>query len=154
MTTTTRDKLTQGLVIGTLCLGALAFAAFGVQWLVRPDAMAHELGILLTNGDATSDARAVYGGMELGFGAFLAYSAWSPARRTQGVAAAMMVLFGLGIARLIGIVLAEGGVTSGTRQLLVTDLGGAALCTVVFLLSRKQTPTLESPPREPSTPRD
>jgi Domain of unknown function (DUF4345) len=150
MTTTTRDKLANGLVIGTLCLGAVAFAAFGVQWLVHPEAMAHDLGILLTNGDATSDARAVYGGMELGLGAFLAYSAWSPARRSQGLAAAMMTLLGLGLSRLIGIVFAAGGVSGATRQLLVTDLGGAALCAAVFFVSRRQTPPLESTPRAPS----
>ncbi len=154
MTTTTRDKLANGLVIGTLCLGAVAFAAFGVQWLLRPEAMAHDLGILLTNGDATSDARAVYGGMELGFGAFLTYSAWSPGRRSQGLAAAMLMLFGLGLARLTGILLAPGGVSGATRQLLATDLGGAALCTVVFLVSRRQTPPLEALAREASKAQD
>jgi hypothetical protein len=137
MTTTSNHRLQSGFVIGTLCLGALAYAGFGVQWLLHPEAMAHDLGIVLTNGDATSDARAVYGGMELGFGAFLAYSAWSPARRSQGLAAAMLTLFGLGLARLIGILVAAGGVTGGTKQLLFTDLAGATLCTVAFVVSRR-----------------
>ena len=136
MTTTTRDKRATGFVIGTLCLGAVAYAAFGVQWLLDPVKMAHDLGILLTNGDATSDARAVYGGMELGFAAFLAYSAWSPARRSQGLAAAMLTLFGLGLARLTGVLVAPDGVTAATKQLLATDFGGATLCTVAFLVSR------------------
>ena len=59
-------------MLGTLCLGAVAFAAFGVPWLIHPQSMAHDLGIILTNGDATSDARAVDGRMELGLAAFLA----------------------------------------------------------------------------------
>jgi hypothetical protein len=134
--TTTRDKLANGFVLGVLCLGAVGYAAFGVQWLAHPEAMARELGIILTNADATSDARAVYGGMELGFAAFLAYSAWSPARRSQGVAAAMLVLTGLGLARLAGILVAPDAVTGATKQLLGTDLGGAALCTVAFFVSR------------------
>jgi hypothetical protein len=138
MTTTTGDKRANGFVIGVLYLGAVAYAAFGVQWLLHPQAMAHDLGILLTNGDATSDARAVYGGMELGFAAFLAYSAWAPARRSQGLAAAMLTLFGLGSARLIGILVAPDGVSGATKQLLATDFGGATLCTVAFVVSRRR----------------
>jgi len=116
-------------------LGAVAFAAFGLKWLVNPAAMAGPLGIVLTNGDATSDARAVYGGMELGLGVFLAYSGASKERRTQGLAAAAIVLCGLGCSRLIGILLG-GGVSSGTYALLGTDLGGTALCATAFFVSR------------------
>src|SRR5690242_280264 len=99
--------------IGVLCIGALAFAAFGIQWLLDPVAMAAPLGIVLTNGDATSDARAVYGGMEIGMAAFLVYSAASKDRRSQGLAAAALSLLGLGTCRLIGIALGH-GVSAGT----------------------------------------
>lgn len=119
-----------------LVLGAIGFALFGVKWLVNPTGMATPLGIILTNGDATSDARAVYGGMELGLGLFLAYSAIAPARRTQGLAAAAITLAGLGLSRSIGI-LAAGAVTSGTYALLATDLIGTTLCATAFLVSRK-----------------
>ena len=128
-------KVTDYVAIGVLCLGALAFGAFGVQWLLDPTAMASALGIVLTNGDATSDARAVYGGMELGMAAFLIYSAWSKDRRTQGLAAAALSLLGLGTCRLIGIVCSR-GVGAGTYQLLATDLGGTALCAFAFRASR------------------
>ncbi len=114
--------------VTVLCLTALAFAAFGVQWLVDPIAMAKALGIILTNGDATSDARAVYGGMELGLGAFQIFCAVSPARRPVGLTAAAMVLSGLGLARFTGILLADGGVSGATYQLLATDAVGAVLC--------------------------
>jgi Domain of unknown function (DUF4345) len=123
-------------VMGTLGLGALAFAAFGVQWLANPIAMAQPLGIILTNGDATSDARAVYGGLELGMAMFLAYSCWSPKRRTQGLAAGALTLLGLGTARLIGILLAPEGVSSSTLGLLATDFTGVALFTAAFFVSR------------------
>ncbi|MEO7113795.1 MAG: DUF4345 family protein [Polyangiaceae bacterium] len=119
-----------------LVLGAIGFALFGVKWLVNPTGMATPLGIILTNGDATSDARAVYGGMELGLGLFLAYSAIAPARRTQGLAAAAITLAGLGVSRSIGIIAAE-SVTSGTYALLATDLTGTVLCIAAFLVSRK-----------------
>jgi len=133
---TMSSKSADYFAIGVLCAGALAFGAFGVQWLLDPVAMASPLGIVLTNGDATSDARAVYGGMELGMAAFLLYSAASKDRRTQGLAAAALSLFGLGTCRLIGIVLGQ-GVGAGTYQLLGTDLAGTTLCTVAFLVSRR-----------------
>ena len=124
-------------MLAILGLGALGFAIFGVQWLADPAAMAQPLGILLTNGDATSDARAVYGGLEIGFGLFLAYSAWSPARRTQGLAAGALVLGGLGLARIAGVLLAPGGAGHATSMLLITDLTGITLFVVAFLVSRR-----------------
>jgi Domain of unknown function (DUF4345) len=119
-----------------LVLGAIGFALFGVKWLLNPTGMATPLGIVLTNGDATSDARAVYGGMELGFGLFLAYSAIAPARRTQGLAGAAIVLAGLGLSRSVGILAAD-SVTSGTYALLATDVTGTLLCAAAFFVSRK-----------------
>jgi uncharacterized protein DUF4345 len=127
----------RAFVLGILGLGALGFAVFGVQWLANPTAMAQPLGIVLTNGDATSDARAVYGGFEIGFGLFLAYSAWSPARRTQGLAAGALSLGGLGLARIAGVALAPGGASHPTFVLMATDLIGIALFVTAFLVSRR-----------------
>jgi hypothetical protein len=76
--------------------------------------------------------------MELGMAAFLIYSAASKDRRTQGLAAAALSLFGLGTCRFIGI-LAGHGVSAGTYQLLGTDLGGTTLCTIAFLVSRRSS---------------
>jgi Domain of unknown function (DUF4345) len=131
-----KNSLANAFVVGVLVLGALGFSAFGLQWLARPMAMAQPLGIVLTNGDAVSDARAVYGGLELGLGLFLGYSL-SAARRSQGLAAATLALLGLGLARLTGILLAPDGVSGATFQLLATDLGGTALCAAAFLVSRR-----------------
>ena len=50
----------------------------------------------------------------------------------------MLTLFGLGLSRLTGILLAPDGVSGATKQLLFTDLAGATLCTVMFLVSRRQ----------------
>lgn len=138
MTTTPRDsKRADGFIVTVLCLGALAYGVFGVKWLVDPTGMATPLGITLNNGDATSDARAVYGGMELGLAAFLAFCATARSRRTLGLVAAVFSLLGLGCSRLIGILLVDSAVTGGTWQLLGTDFGGATLCAVAFFVSRK-----------------
>jgi Domain of unknown function (DUF4345) len=132
---TSRRTSADYFVMGVLALGAVGFVAFGLQWLARPLLMAQPLGIVLTNGDATSDARAVYGGMELGVGLFLGYSLASPLRRSQGLACATLALLGLGTARLIGILL-EPHVSGATYQLLGTDLGGTTLCAVALVVSR------------------
>jgi hypothetical protein len=129
-------KRADAFAAAVLSLGALAFAVFGVKWLVDPVAMAQPLGIVLTNGDATSDARAVYGGMELGLGVFLAFCGIASSRRALGLTAATMVLGGLGLSRLTGI-LAAGGVTGGTHALLATDLCGTTLCAVALIVFRR-----------------
>lgn len=141
----------RGFVIAILGLGALGFAIFGVQWLANPIAMAQPLGIVLTNGDATSDARAVYGGLEIGLGLFLAYSAWSPARRTQGLAAGALTLGGLGLARIAGVLVAPGGAGHTTDMLMITDLTGITLFTVAFLVSRRIDPNHFAPRAGTST---
>jgi hypothetical protein len=131
------SPVARGFVLTILGLGALGFAVFGIQWLTDPAAMAQPLGIVLTNGDATSDARAVYGGLEIGLGLFLAYSAWSPARRTQGLAAGALALGGLGLARIAGVLVAPNGVGHATHLLLITDITGITLFVVAFLVSRR-----------------
>jgi hypothetical protein len=115
------------VAVAALCLAALGFFAFAAQWLVDPVGMAKALGITLAGGDATSDARAVYGGMEAGLGAFLLFCAVGKTRRTTGLAAAAMTMLGLGLARLFGIAADPAGVTGATHQLLATDFLGSAL---------------------------
>ena len=134
--TATKTRGADVFVMVVLALAALGFIAFGLQWLARPVVMAQPLGITLGNGDATSDARAVYGGMELGLGVFFVYCLLSARRRTLGLAGATLVMLGLGLSRLLGIVLDPHGVTGATHQLLATDLGGAALCAVALFVSR------------------
>lgn len=143
------NRLATLFVMGTLVLGAIAFAAFGVQWLAHPGVMAQPLGIVLTNGDATSDARAVYGGLELGLALFLVYSCWSPSRRTQGLAAGALTLFGLGTARLVGILLAPDGVSSSTLTLLATDITGIVWFSVAFYVSRSALASVSATARRP-----
>lgn len=140
MTTNERgSKAADIFAIAILVLTALSFIGFGVKWLVNPVSMAAPLGITLNNGDATSDARAVYGGMELGLGLFLLYSCAAKARRSQGLAAAALTLGGLGVTRAIGIAVAVGGVGPGTYQLLVTDFLGIALTSAAFFVSRSRS---------------
>jgi hypothetical protein len=140
----TKRRAADVFVMVVLGLAALGFAAFGLQWLAHPAVMAEPLGITLGNGDATSDARAVYGGLELGLGIFFAYSLWSPGRRTQGLVGATMVMLGLGLSRLGGTLVEAHGVSEATYRLLATDLGGCALCAAALWVSQRSSMTTKA----------
>lgn len=132
-----------------LLLNAAAFGFFGLKWLFSPAAMAGPLGILLTNADAVTDAQAVYGGLELGLGIFLAYCASKPAHRQIGLLAATLALGGLGLSRLAGVAMVPGQVTGATLQLLSTDLFGAVL-NGVFLFGASRANATAAKPATPT----
>jgi hypothetical protein len=128
-----------------LLLNAAAFAFFGVKWLLSPVAMAGGLGIQLTNADAITDAQAVYGGLELGVGIFLALCARRATLYQIGLLAATLALSGLGLCRGLGILLAAQHVTGATWQLLGTDLTGAVLNGVALFFVSRQPSAEQSP---------
>jgi hypothetical protein len=121
-----------------LLLNAAAFGFFGVKWLLAPAAMATGLGIHLTNADAITDAQAVYGGLELGVGVFLAICAIRQTFQHAGLLAATLALSGLGLCRGLGILLSSQPVTGATWQLLTTDLLGAVLNAVALIVFSRQ----------------
>ena len=125
------------LATAFLLLNATAFGFFGVKWLIDPMAMAGPLGIILSNADAITDAQAIYGGLELGVGVFLVCCAFNQSLRFAGLLAAMLVLSGLGLSRLVGILTVSSPITSATTQLLATDLVGIAINAIVFGLYAK-----------------
>jgi hypothetical protein len=114
-----------------LLLNAASFCFFGVRWFLTPHVMSQPLGIVLTNADAVTDAQAVYGGLELGVGLFLAYCATRPHLRHVGLLASTLTLTGLGLTRLIGVAMSATPVTGATTQLLATDWLGIVLNSVV-----------------------
>ena len=123
-----------------LLLNAAAFAVFGVKWFLGPVAMATPLGIQLTNADAITDAQAVYGGLELGVGLFLALCARRADLHRIGLLAATLALSGLGLCRGLGVLLSAQHVTGATWQLLATDLTGATLNGLALFFVSRQKP--------------
>jgi hypothetical protein len=87
-----------------LAAGALAFAAFGAALLVAPSLLG-TVDLAPPNATAASDLRAVYGGIELGVGAFLGLCAARPAWRTPGLTAMALALGGAAVGRLLGLTL-------------------------------------------------
>jgi hypothetical protein len=89
-----------------LVAGALAFAGPGLAFLLAPHAFAGVLGIALGGPLAASDARAVFGGLELGVAAALAICAARRARLADG---------------LVLLLLATGAMLAGRALALVLD---------------------------------
>ena len=86
---------------GKLAIGitAAAFAGFGTALLVKPDIL-KRIGIRADDPNARTELRAMYGGMELGFGAFFAIAALKPEWRVPALTAILLGIGGLGATRI------------------------------------------------------
>jgi hypothetical protein len=76
--------------------------AVGAAFLAWPVALVAPVGIELPSAAARTDVRAVYGGLQLGLAAFVAYCATSPERTLVGLAASTACIAGLAAGRLLG----------------------------------------------------
>lgn len=122
------QRLPQILVV----LSALAFGGLGVVFMLDPSRLAGtvELG---TSPFQTIELRAMYGGLEIGVALFLLWCAASPQRVALGLWFSLFAYSGLGLGRLLGVVLS--GVEAGPHWTLITieavavtlSLGGLAI---------------------------
>lgn len=114
-----------------LALDALVFAAFGALYWVIPVEMAAKVGIAVPTTGAIVDVQGLYGGLEVGLGAFLAYCALSPDRTRLGLLAGTLALGGIAVSRLVAM--AHFGMPDSSVAILVgLDLVGAILNAVFF----------------------
>jgi len=81
---------------------ALLFLGIGVWLFISPEAL-EIFGIQLQGPEARIDVRATYGGMELGFAAFLLVCLRHDAWVRVGLTASGCVIAGFGFARLLAI---------------------------------------------------
>ncbi len=123
-----------------LFVTALAFAVFGVLFIVSPERMAGTVTLVVATPMARTEVLAMYGGLELGIAAFLAHCAYHPAYTTPGLLAAGLMLTGLGTLRLIGVVTGE-GTQPLMWELLVFELVGGVLA-LVFWWRASRRPAL------------
>ena len=86
---------------GKLAIGmtAAAFAGFGTALLVKPDIL-RKVGIKPTDANARTEIRAMYGGLEIGFGVFFALAATKPEWRRPALAAIVCSIGALGATRI------------------------------------------------------
>jgi hypothetical protein len=108
-----------------LTLGALGFVAFGASLLVAPTLLAVvDLG--MPTAAARSDVRAVYGGLELGVGLFLAACARRPAWHRPGLVAQSLALGGAVAGRLASFT-ADGVPNTFSFAFFALEAAGAVL---------------------------
>lgn len=92
-----------------LGLTALMHAGFGAAYVIWPVRMARLSKFELTAPMAVTEMRAFYGGLELGWAAFLVICAVRPGWVVPGLVAILCVYAGIIAARVLGIVLDKSG---------------------------------------------
>jgi hypothetical protein len=80
---------------------ALAFLGVGALFLLDPAGMARHVGVGVLGATADNDVRAVYGGLQLGCGAFLLLCALRSEWHAAGLAAQLLLFGSLVAARVL-----------------------------------------------------
>ena len=114
-----------------LVLSALAFAGFGVAFLVAPVPMAGTIGILLPEPSARIDLRATYGGFEIGLAIFLLWCLGAPDRLRAGLLASALCIGGFGVTRLVALAF-DGPVRPSIHVALALELTGLVLSVLAW----------------------
>ncbi len=115
-----------------LMLAALLFAGFGLASLFQPERIAGMVGIRPSTTAGRSEIRAVYGGLELGLGAFLVYCALDAQRLELGLLLVVLTYGAAAAGRMIGIAL-DRPVEAVTRRILVAEVAFAIVGWVLLL---------------------
>jgi hypothetical protein len=87
---------------GKLAIGitAAAFTGFGAALVARPEKILRTIGIKANQPVGRTELRAMYGGMELGLGAFFTMAAFKPEWRRPALMAIVCGIGGLGATRI------------------------------------------------------
>lgn len=83
----------------------VVFVVFGGIAMVQPTSMTGPPGIDASALGAMTEVRAVYGGLQLGFGAFLIWAARNGSRWTHALIAYGFLIGGVGLCRLVGLLI-------------------------------------------------
>lgn len=118
-----------------LRLAALGFLGFGLWLLVAPLSALGPLGIEVTGAAAVTELRAFYGGLELGLAAWLLAASFRPAWVAAALWAVFAINLGIGLARLVGV-LVDGAFVPFFAGALAWEFGFAILALVAL---RKKT---------------
>jgi len=107
--------------------------SYGLYCFAQPGFLDAFAGVAATSTTGTVELRAMYGGLQTGFGALALLGALRPALLRPALVATLFLCAGLGSFRLLGA-LAASEVSSYTSQGLAFELGSTAIA--AFLLRR------------------
>ncbi len=140
MSSTERDQTHQtamNLSRTALITAAAGFAGFGAACLIRPKDMLDRVDVRPKSGRGTTELRAMYGGLELGLGAFFAVAAAKEEWSRPALLAQALGLGALAASRLAGILHDQprGKLMKG---LAIAEGSAAALAAVALALPRRE----------------
>jgi len=126
---------TTNIFLGVL---GIVFLPYGLFCLFKPEFLAEAAGVAGSTPTGVTEIRAMYGGLQAGFGALL-LAATRDRRLTFGALAAVaFVLPSLGLARIVGLVIG-GGLSGYTIGALLFELASSCIAIPMFrtALARK-----------------
>jgi hypothetical protein len=109
----------------SIALTAIAFGAFGLLLLVRPETLA-VVGVQIARPAGAVELRGFYGGLELGLAVFFALALGRPTWHVPALVLQLGALGGAVAGRLVGLVV-DGGWEPWIAALLIAEAGGAAM---------------------------
>lgn len=126
--------------VWTLWLCAGAFLVTGLLFTVMPQSMFTAVGLDVPTGSPLTELRAVYGGLEVGAGIFLALCARRGGVAIElGLLLAFLMLGGLAAYRAIGMGI-DGPQVPLMSALLVLESAGAVLAVFALLALGRRSP--------------
>lgn len=114
------------LIRGLLACSAILYAGIGTWTTVDPIGALADVGVGTLDSRGLVELRAMYGGLQLGMAAFLAWCLATPERARVGLTAATLTIGGLGLVRTLSW-LAIGPEGALLPLLCVVELGCAGL---------------------------
>lgn len=105
---------------------ALVWIPYGIYCFLDPAFLAGAAGVAATSTTGTIELRAMYGGIQAGFGALALLGALRPGFVSTALVTAVFLCAGLGSCRLVAAI-AAGELSSYTAMGLAFELGSVAL---------------------------
>lgn len=120
----------------------LAFLPYGLWCLAAPGFLEQAAGVAATTPTATTEIRAMYGGLQAAFGLLMLAAVRDSRLDVAALACAAFLVPGLALSRLAGLAV-DGGLSAYTGAALVFEFGSGALAVVRL---RRALPASGAPP--------
>ncbi len=114
----------------------LAFFGFGWAYLIWPHTMIELSGMQIPTPVAVTDARAMYGGYQIGFGAFLLYCAVCTEWTWPGLIAALWAFGGIVLCRVLGFFLDDSAGQYHLSALALVEVPGVIFAAISLCRER------------------
>jgi Domain of unknown function (DUF4345) len=121
-----------------LGLSAVAWFPYGIYCLLDPTFLERTIGLVATTPTASTDVRAMYGGLQAGIGLLAGLALLHPTLVRPALITSAFLTAGLGSGRLLGVAL-DGGLSAYTIGGLVFE-GVVASISIRLLRSTPSTP--------------